>query len=126
MSDQHTNKGRRAAVKTLLGGLASVPLMSLVGRAAAQVPPPPEGWEAFPHVDEATDPTAIALKYKHDAAQADRAAAARPGAPPDEQNCINCQFTQADTGDWRPCQLFPGKLVAANGWCSSWTLKPGV
>ncbi|MGB5834261.1 MAG: high-potential iron-sulfur protein [Thiohalocapsa sp.] len=42
----------------------------------------------------------------------------------DEQNCINCLFTQADAGEWRPCQLFPGELVAANGWCSSWTLKP--
>ncbi|MGB5734825.1 MAG: high-potential iron-sulfur protein [Thiohalocapsa sp.] len=125
MSDQHMNKGRRGAVKTLLGGLASVPLMGLVSRAVAQVPPPPEGWEAFPQVDEATDPTAIALKYKHDAAQADRAAAARPGAPPEEQNCINCQFVQADSGDWRPCTLFPGKLVAANGWCSSWTIKAG-
>ncbi len=123
MSDRPMSTSRRNAVKTLLSGLATIPLMTLIKQAEAQIPPPPEGWEAFPHVDEATDPTAIALKYKHDAAQADRDAAARPGAPPAEQNCINCQFTQADAGEWRPCQLFPGKLVAANGWCSSWTLK---
>jgi hypothetical protein len=126
MSDRPANQGRRAAVKSILGGLATLPLMTLVGRAVAQVPPAPAGWEEFPKVDEATDPTAIALKYKHDAAQADRAAAARPGAPPEAQNCINCLFVQADAGDWRPCQLFPGKRVAAEGWCASWTLKPGA
>jgi hypothetical protein len=124
MSNRHVNEDRRNVVKAFLGGLASVPLMALVGRAAAQVPPAPEGWEEFPKVDEATDATAIALKYNHDAAQADRAAAARPGAPPEAQNCTNCLFVQADAGDWRPCQLFPGKRVAANGWCASWMLKP--
>ncbi len=118
MSDKPMNKSRRDAVKLMLGGLATVPLMNLVGMAAAQA-------EDMPHVDEATDPTAIALKYKHDATQADRAAAARPGKPPEEQHCANCQFVQADAGEWRPCQLFPGKLVNENGWCASWTLKAG-
>jgi hypothetical protein len=119
MSDKPMNKSRRDAVKMMLGGLAAVPLMNLVGMAAAQA-------EELPRVDEAADPTAIALKYKHDAAAADRAGAARPGKPPEEQNCANCQFIQADSGDWRPCQLFPGKSVAAAGWCASWTLKPGT
>ncbi|MEA3277006.1 MAG: high-potential iron-sulfur protein [Pseudomonadota bacterium] len=116
MSDKPMNKSRRDAVKMMLGGMAAVPLMNLVGMAAAQA-------EDLPHVDEATDPTAIALKYKHDATQADRAAAARPGKPPEEQDCTNCQFIQADSGEWRPCQLFPGKAVNEKGWCASWTLK---
>lgn len=119
MSDKPTNKSRRDAVKMMMGGLAAVPLMNLVGMAAAQA-------EDLPHVDEAADPTAIALKYKHDAAAADRAGAARPGKPPEEQNCANCQFIQAEDGDWRPCQLFPGKAVNAAGWCASWTLKAGA
>ncbi len=123
MSDKPINESRRGAVKAMLGGLAAVPLMNLVGMPAAQA-------EGLPQVDEAKDPTAIALKYKHDATAAERVdakgEAVRPGKPPEEQTCANCQFIQADEGDWRPCQLFPGKLVKAEGWCASWTLKAGA
>jgi hypothetical protein len=119
MSDKPTNKSRRDAVKLMLGGLAAVPLANLVGMAAAEA-------ADLPHVDPATDPTAIALKYQTDATKADRAAAARPGLPPDQQFCHNCQFVQADSGEWRPCQLFPGKDVNQNGWCTSWTLRAGA
>lgn len=119
MSEKPMNKSRRDAVKLMLGGLATVPLVNLVGMAAAQA-------ADLPHVDPASDPTAIALKYVHDATQADRAAAARPGKPPAEQTCANCQFIQADAGEWRPCSLFPGKAVHETGWCVSWTLKAGA
>ena len=119
MSDKPLNKSRRDAVKMMLGGLATVPLMNLVGMAAAQA-------EELPHVDPATDPTAMALKYVHDATQADRAAAARPGKPPEEQHCANCQFQQPQSdAEWVPCSLFPGKAVNAQGWCASWTLRAG-
>lgn len=117
MSDKPMNKSRRDAMKVMLGGLAAVPVMNLVGLAAAQA--------ALPHVDPATDPTAMALKYVNDATTADRAAAARPGAAADQQFCSNCQFVLAAEGEWRPCSLFPGKAVNENGWCSSWTLKAG-
>lgn len=121
MSDQPMNKSRRDAVKIMLGGLASVPLANLVAMAAAQA-------SELPKVDPASDPTALALKYVHDATEADRAGAARPGAAPEEQNCANCQFFQElvfsdDAGDWHKCQLFAGKVVNAQGWCTSWTLK---
>ncbi len=56
MSEKQMNKSRRNAMKVMLGGLATVPLMNLVGIAAAQA-------EDLPHVDPATDPTAQALKY---------------------------------------------------------------
>ena len=39
-------------------------------------------------------------------------------------NCANCAQLQGDSGDWRPCNAFPGKLVSAKGWCSVWTAKP--
>ncbi len=118
MSDKPMNQSRRDAVKLVLGGLATVPLLNLVGMAAAHA-------EELPHVDAATDPTALALKYHDDATQADRAAAARPGLPADQQHCANCQFVLANEGEWRPCSLFPGKAINANGWCASWTLKAG-
>ena len=116
MSDKPMNKSRRDAVKLMLGGLAAVPVMNLVGMAKAYA-------EDLPHVDEAADPTAMALQYKHDATQASRADKA--GVAAADQTCANCQFVQADAGEWRPCQLFPGKAVNENGWCASWNLKQG-
>ncbi|MCG6940043.1 MAG: high-potential iron-sulfur protein [Thiohalocapsa sp.] len=119
MSDKPINKSRRDAVKTVLGGLAAVPVMNLVATAAAYA-------QDVPAVDPATDPTAQALKYHPDATTADRAGAARPGLPPDEQFCHNCNFSQpyAEEG-YESCTLFPGKKVASNGWCTSWTMRAG-
>lgn len=69
------------------------------------------------------DPTAKALVYVHDAADVDTsnplAARYEPG-----QTCANCVQIQSDEGDWRPCGIFPGKAVSANGWCSVWAAKP--
>ncbi len=67
------------------------------------------------------DPMAQAMKYVHDAGSVD--AASRPNPAP-EQACSNCALIQGADGDaWRPCQIFPGKLVNANGWCSVWAPK---
>ena len=36
--------------------------------------------------------------------------------------CENCLQLQGSAGaNYRPCGLFPGKLVSVGGWCSSWT-----
>ena len=119
MSDKPINKSRRDAVKTVLGGLAAVPVMNLVATAVAHA-------QDLPAVDPATDPTAQALKYHPDATTADRAAAARPGMAPEEQFCHNCNFAQAYAEEgWEACTLFPGKKVNTDGWCQSWTLKAG-
>ncbi len=67
------------------------------------------------------DPTAQALGYKHDVANVDteKYPAYRAG-----QACANCTLYQGASGDtWGGCQLFPGKLVNANGWCSGYTPK---
>jgi len=77
--------------------------------------------QAKPHLDE-NDPVAKALMYVHDAAKVDKAKAPnfKPG-----QHCANCaQVPAGSSGDWLPCNAFPGKLVAANGWCSAWVAKP--
>lgn len=67
------------------------------------------------------DPMAAAMKYTHDASTVDPSTRANPAA---EQNCANCALIQGEDGaEWRPCQIFPGKLVAANGWCSVWAPK---
>ena len=118
MSDKPTSKSRRDAIKMMMGGLAAVPLMNLVGMAAAQA-------DDLPHVDEASD-AAKGFKYVHDAAASERESVARPGKPAAEQNCANCALLQPGEGDWLVCPLFPGQLVSVNGWCNQWTLKPGA
>ncbi len=68
------------------------------------------------------DAMAQAMKYTHDAGTVDAASRANP-AP--DQSCANCALVQGDeTAAWRPCQIFPGKLVNNKGWCSVWAPKP--
>jgi hypothetical protein len=51
----------------------------------------------------------------------DPATRANPAA---EQHCSNCALIQGEEGaQWRPCQIFPGKLVNSDGWCSVWAPK---
>lgn len=38
----------------------------------------------------------------------------------DGQFCENGNLIQSKQGDWRPCSIFPGKLVNENGWCKAW------
>ncbi len=74
----------------------------------------------LPHL-ELDDPMAQAMKYTHDASTVD--ASAKPN-PAENQNCANCALIQGEDGaEWRPCQIFPGKLVNAKGWCSVWAPK---
>ena len=74
----------------------------------------------LPHLSE-DDPMAQAMKYTHDAASVDPASRNNPAA---DQHCANCALVQGADGDaWRPCQIFPGKAVAAQGWCSVWAPK---
>jgi hypothetical protein len=79
--------------------------------------------EDLPKLD-VNDPTAKALVYVEDAAKVDPSnpLAARFEAG---QDCANCAQIQGEDGaEWRPCGIFPGKLVAAKGWCSVWVAKP--
>ena len=76
--------------------------------------------QGLPHLSE-SDPTAMAMKYTHDTSTVD------PGSrvnAAENQHCANCALVQGNDGDeWRPCQIFPGKAVNANGWCSVWAAK---
>jgi hypothetical protein len=45
-------------------------------------------------------------------------------SPTPEQKCSNCALFQGKAGDaLGGCPIFPGKSVAANAWCKSWTKK---
>ncbi len=74
----------------------------------------------MPKLDE-SDPMAAAMKYSHDASSVDASLKTNPA---ENQHCGNCALVQGEDGqDWRPCQIFPGKLVSAKGWCSVWAPK---
>jgi len=74
---------------------------------------------AAPERLDVKDPTAIALDYVESAAQVD--IKKHPGYV-SGSNCENCLQLQGSAGDnYRPCSLFPGKLVSVSGWCSGWT-----
>lgn len=77
----------------------------------------------LPHV-ELDDPTARALLYVHDAENVDTS---NPLAARYEegQTCANCVQLMGEEGpEWRPCNIFPGKLVNVDGWCSAWVARP--
>ncbi len=114
MTDQNINKDRRRVIKLAVGGMAAIPLSSLVlsQRVVAA---------DLPHL-AADNPQAGALKYVEDATKAARID--KGGVAADQQVCSNCQLAQTTEGDWLPCQLFPGKSVAAKGWCSAWAPRP--
>ena len=70
------------------------------------------------HLSE-SDPAAVAVGYKEDAAKVDRAKYPNYAAG---QTCATCSLYQGKSTDaWGGCTLFSDKLVAGRGWCSSWT-----
>ena len=64
---------------------------------------------------DVNDPAARALGYVDNAAQVD---AKKYPSYVKGSNCDNCLQLQGTAGDnFRPCSLFPGKLVSVSGWC---------
>lgn len=100
------NFSRRRFLASAAKGAAAAPFIPLVNIASAQ---------DLPQVSE-SEPTAVALQYKHDAAET---------AAPEGRHCANCLLYQGEAeAEWGPCQLFPGKVVAAAGWCTAWAAQP--
>ena len=113
MSDSRLD--RRTLLKNVLAGVVALPAANLVREAAAE--------DSLPHLDE-KDSLAVAMGYVHDASTLDpnKVPQYKPGA-----KCFNCVQLVGKEGDsWRPCNLFPGKLVNADGWCKVWVIKPGA
>lgn len=95
---------RRQALRLAGGATAIIPFTMLAGRQALAAD--------LPQVDP-ENATAKALEYVHASTNT-------------EQNCANCQLYTGEAGaEWGPCAIFPGKSVAAKGWCKSWIKKAG-
>ncbi len=100
-------ESRRAFLTITAVGLAGVGVGS-VGSANAQA------------MVVETDPQPAALGYKANTEQVDQKKFPKHTA---EQKCLNCQLYQSKAADNGACAIFPGKLVAAAGWCSAYVKK---
>lgn len=96
MSTSKKQVSRRAVLK----GLAAIPVIAAVGyhgSASAEMVSP-------------DDPTAKALEYTEHSTH-------------EGQSCSKCNLYQGGAAASGPCPIFPGKDVAATGWCKSWVAK---
>jgi hypothetical protein len=103
---------RRAVIKNLsaAAGVAAGLSAALPWRGARS---------AEPTRLDIKDPTALALGYIESAAQVD---VKKYPVYVQGSNCENCLQLQGTAGNnYRPCSLFPGKLVSVSGWCKAWT-----
>jgi High potential iron-sulfur protein len=104
------NVTRRVLVKNL--SLAAGFSAALPWRQARSAQPEPERLDV-------NDPAAIALGYVENVAQVD---IKKYPAYVQGSNCENClQLQGSAANNYRPCSLFPGKLVQVSGWCTGWT-----
>jgi hypothetical protein len=97
MKNQTTDRNRRA----LLKGFAAIPVVAIAG------------YQSLAHAEMVSvdDPTAKALQYTEKSTM-------------EGKSCSNCNFYSGTGGASGPCAIFPGKEVAADGYCSSWISKP--
>ena len=112
MMKEKRDSGQSASMVTRRRFLKTAGAVSAVG-----VPLVAASSEEVPRLSE-SDPTAIALKYVHDARSLDA------GVRPADQFCNNCALYAGNADDeWAACSIFPGKVVAGRGWCSVWAPK---
>jgi hypothetical protein len=89
----------------------------IVGGSAAMSWRPSRAVE--PNRLDVKDPAAIAQGYVENVSQVD---VKKFPQFVQGSNCENCLLLQGSAGNnYRPCSLFPGKLVSVSGWCKGWT-----
>lgn len=91
--DDRTTMKRR----TLLKGLAAIPVMGIALRHTA----------ASAEMLSVDDPVAKNLQYTET-------------SPNPEQTCANCKLYTGGSAPTGGCLLFGNKQVVAGGWCKSW------
>ena len=111
MKQNRINTGRRSFLRAGSLAVVSATIAGSVGNAAAA---------PAARVDE-KDAQAQSLGYLHDAT---KVAKAKFKAYQAGQTCANCTLYQGKPADaWAGCPIFPGKQVAAKGWCSAYVKK---
>jgi len=105
---------RRSFVKITASSLTVIPLV--VGAQEDQS----DVSNANPKLPE-DDPVAISLGYKEKSSNVDS------GLYPNHQEtqkCSGCSLYVVADEAWGDCAVFPGKQVAAEGWCAAYVAKP--
>lgn len=100
---------RRSLIKSLAAAAGAAAIFRSGRSCAAELP----------HLD-VKDPAAVALGYVENATQVD---VRKNPTYVKGSRCDNCLLLQGSSGAYRPCNLFPGKLVSAAGWCSGWSAE---
>jgi hypothetical protein len=99
---------RRGLIKQVALAAGTAAILPLARARAA---------ESQPHL-EVKDPAAVAVGYVEKATSVD---VKKFPSYAKGSTCENCAQLQGTAGAaYRPCNLFPGKLVSAAGWCSGW------
>ena len=97
-------------------------IMKCLGAAAGAAVLPAAAMDAQdpPKLDP-KESAAMALGYVDNVSKLDKA---KYKNYVEGSTCENCLQLQGTSGlAYRPCTLFPGKLVSASGWCSGWTAE---
>jgi hypothetical protein len=103
---------RRELVSNLALAIAAGAVTALPPRVCRAAPPS--------RLDP-KDPAAVAVGYTEQAGNVDTK---KYPSFVKGSTCENCLLLQGAAGaGYRPCDLFPGKLVSAGGWCSGWTAE---
>lgn len=106
------DRNRRRLTLVALTGAVVPPAMNLVGVRTSRA-------ADLPHLST-DDPQAKGLSYVHDAAEAKGHSTYREGA-----HCANCQQWKGGEAEWGGCNIFPGKAVNRDGWCTAWVAAQG-
>jgi hypothetical protein len=103
-------KSRRAVLKGLALGVGACAAGRGFAAPAADLPRLDVG-----------DPAAIRVGYVLEASHVDLKKHPNFVAG---SNCDNCLLLLGSPGNtYRPCRIFPGKLVKISGWCTQWTAE---
>jgi hypothetical protein len=125
-TNQKMTHGRRQFITGMLGAAAVtlIPnsLRSVFAAPAAKkvAAPLPPGQSPV----AATDAVANAIGYKADVSEIDfKKYPNRKKPNAKNQFCDNCSlYTKVNDG-WGKCSMLPNGVVAAQGWCGSWSKK---
>jgi len=113
-----------AVAANAAGAATTAPAAAPAKPAAAGAAKPAAAPAAGPVKLDPKDPAAVALGYHEDATKVDLKKFPMHKA---NQLCNNCLQIQGKAGEeYRPCNLFPKKLVHQTGWCKVWVKKPGT
>jgi hypothetical protein len=104
MAESHAFPRRRRFIKLTATGLVVAPFANALLRENA----------AAADLISESDPAAAKLKYKADATKA-------PERTNPDELCDNCLLYESKDSAYGTCSVLENKLVAAKGWCISWS-----